>query len=678
MPESNIIIRQGDVIDPSTIKESSIEVAGSISGVHSGEFFLADDMRTLIFKPFMHFTPGEKISVKLYSGIFTTNGDLLKSINFDFYISESIPKDLLEKALDDVTDFPNSYVTTKSDFNLPKRYTDTIGSLPEDFPIFTVNMNNNPSDGFIFIAPYSRDGNINYLTILDNNAVPIFYKRTPNANYDFKIQQNGLLTYGVARKHIFYAMDSSYALADSFATGNGYLTDHHDLQIIDNEHSLLLAYDPQPARMDTIVPGGDSSAIVIGLIIQELDKSKHVIFQWRSWDHFNITDATEDIDLTQHTIDYVHGNAIELDSDANILLSSRHLDEVTKIHRQTGEIIWRWGGLKSKNNEFMFVNDPITFSHQHDIRRLDNGNITLFDNGSLHYEKKSRAIEYELDEENKIATRIWRFNHPTPIYKRAMGNVQRLDNEYTIIGWGGWFNDDDRTFTEIDSNNEIKLEFLLPGNFLSYRAFKFNWQSNFFTISIDSLDFSLVELGDSSEMCIKLLNPKDEAVIINEIFLTESVFSILDSLPLVIPPYNSISLSLMFKPNTNGFFTDKLNIRSVNDTLLIGQQVLLIGSTDVVPVDDTKPNVLSYSLSQNYPNPFNPSTVINFSIPQNEFVTIDIYNALGEKVYSLVNEQIEAGVHSVEFVNENLSSGIYFYKMVAGNFSETKKLILLK
>jgi len=57
MPENNIIIRQGDILDPTTIKEASIEVVGSISGLHSGEFFLLDDMRTLIFIPSIRFTP---------------------------------------------------------------------------------------------------------------------------------------------------------------------------------------------------------------------------------------------------------------------------------------------------------------------------------------------------------------------------------------------------------------------------------------------------------------------------------------------------------------------------------------------------------------------------------------------------------------------------------------------
>ena len=126
-----------------------------------------------------------------------------------------------------------------------------------------------------------------------------------------------------------------------------------------------------------------------------------MIFQWRSWDHFKITDATEDIDLTAHTIDYVHGNSIEVDYDSHILLSSRHMDEITKINRQTGEIIWRFGGIKSRNNQFLFINDLRTFSHQHDIRRLPNGNITLFNNGNLLVPRYSSSLEYYLDEQNK-------------------------------------------------------------------------------------------------------------------------------------------------------------------------------------------------------------------------------------------------------------------------------------
>ena len=324
MPENNIIIRQGDIIDPTTLKEVSIEVVGSISGVHSGEFLLSDDMRTLIFIPSIHFSPGEKVNVNVFSGIYTTNGEMLSPINFNFYISQTISKNAREKALGNVSDLPYPNANTKYDTYFLKSKIAINEGLPEDYPNITVNTSNNPSEGFIFLSPFTFPIQMGYLIIIDNNAIPIYYDRTPYAITDFKVQINGLLSFGDIQKHYFYLMNSSYRIVDSVRTGNGYLTDNHEFQIMPNGHHLLMAYDPQPVRMDTIVPGGDPSAIVIGLIVQELDFNKNVVFQWRSWDHYQITDATEDINLTQHTIDYVHGNAIDLDYDGNLLLSSRN------------------------------------------------------------------------------------------------------------------------------------------------------------------------------------------------------------------------------------------------------------------------------------------------------------------------------------------------------------------
>ena len=86
----------------------------------------------------------------------------------------------------------------------------------------------------------------------------------------------------------------------------------------------------------------------------------------------------------------------------------------------------------------------------------------------------------------------------------------------------------------------------------------------------------------------------------------------------------------------------------------------------------------SFSLSQNYPNPFNPSTVINYALPKESFVTIKVYDLLGREVKTLVNENKSAGSYSINFNSANLSSGIYFYSMTAGDFVHTKKLILLK
>ena len=86
----------------------------------------------------------------------------------------------------------------------------------------------------------------------------------------------------------------------------------------------------------------------------------------------------------------------------------------------------------------------------------------------------------------------------------------------------------------------------------------------------------------------------------------------------------------------------------------------------------------SFELSQNYPNPFNPITTIKYAVPQQSFVNISIYNLLGEKILTLINEDKQPGNYEVLFDGSNLSSGVYFYKIVSSNFIETKKLILMR
>lgn len=97
-----------------------------------------------------------------------------------------------------------------------------------------------------------------------------------------------------------------------------------------------------------------------------------------------------------------------------------------------------------------------------------------------------------------------------------------------------------------------------------------------------------------------------------------------------------------------------------------------------VSVDDNINVVTEYSLSQNYPNPFNPSTKINFALPTSGHVTVKVYNLIGQEVASLINGNLNAGYHSVNFNGESLSSGIYFYTIKTNDYVETKKMILMK
>ncbi len=93
---------------------------------------------------------------------------------------------------------------------------------------------------------------------------------------------------------------------------------------------------------------------------------------------------------------------------------------------------------------------------------------------------------------------------------------------------------------------------------------------------------------------------------------------------------------------------------------------------------DNNQTPTSFSLSQNYPNPFNPSTEIKYSIPNSGFVTLKVYNMLGQEVASLVNQEQKSGNYTVNFNASQLASGVYMYKLQSGNFSLTKKMMLLK
>ena len=85
-----------------------------------------------------------------------------------------------------------------------------------------------------------------------------------------------------------------------------------------------------------------------------------------------------------------------------------------------------------------------------------------------------------------------------------------------------------------------------------------------------------------------------------------------------------------------------------------------------------------YELFNNYPNPFNPTSTIRYGLPMDGFVTLKVYDILGREVATLVNEQKHAGNYEVIFSASNLPSGIYFYRLKAGSFTHTKKMILLR
>ena len=675
MPETRILIKYGKAFEATEVLESkNLSVIGSKSGSHVGELILVGNDQVLSFTPDKPFVYGEKVSVELQNRFKLKNGGYSPYLKYSFTITEkkidfnNDPLAFIE------SEMVNEGVNYKSDDKSENLVQD---SLPDDFPNLVVS-NNNPSDGYIFFSPFSFLSVLpSYLIITDNWGMPVFYKKIGGRALDFKKQPDGDLTFYYPPSHSFKIMNRSYEIIDSLKMQNGYTADPHELRMLNDGHSFMLCYDQRHVSMDTVVAGGNPNAIVTGLVLQELDSDDNVVFQWRSWDHFKITDATEDINLTDSLIDYVNANAIGFDYDGNILLSCRHMDEITKIDRTTGNIIWRWGGIHCKNNQFTFLNDPIGFSHQHHIRRLPNGNYTMFDNGNLHDPQFSRAVEYQMDEANKLVTLIWEYRNEPTTYSGAMGSVQRLPDHNTLIGWG--WNGSAKDISEVGADGTEKLSITFPDTMYSYRAFKYQWDNDFFTSNPEALNFGVVPVSNSSELSFQLTNNSNQSVEINSVYNRNSAFMLSAQLPVSIAAGNSVNLSVIFSPDSSGDYNDNLHLRWDSQGQRIAKVIHLSGVTDssYLGLDDGQ-QPSDFSISQNYPNPFNPVSKIAYTIPKVSKVKLQVFDILGNKIATLVNKRQSAGSYVVEFDGSRLASGIYFYRFNAGEYYSVKKMLLLK
>jgi hypothetical protein len=125
-------------------------------------------------------------------------------------------------------------------------------------------------------------------------------------------------------------------------------------------------------------------------------------------------------------------------------------------------------------------------------------------------------------------------------------------------------------------------------------------------------------------------------------------------------------------------YVDKLSDIASSKLYYRLKQIDFLGSIEYSNIVEVEVAPSVFSLSQNYPNPFNPSTTINYQLPVNSFVTLKVYDVLGNEVAALVNEQKPAGEYEVEFNASELVSGVYFYTLRAGDYVSTKKTVLLR
>lgn len=455
-PTTAIALRQGDPFDQRALRVENLIVTGSRSGPHSGQLRLSDDRLTLLFYPDQPFAYDEAVTVATGEALATANREPVPATSFQFH-TLSRPVRMPARADAEAAASP-------ADHDAVGPYV-THPEFTSVMPITVTTVAQNAGNGFLFMT------GLNYQAMLmvDDDGEPVFIKQVADGLLvsDFKRQDVGgvpLLSYheGVPvdawTNGVYHVMDQTYNVVDTWTIGNGYGADLHELQLLDNGHALLLSYTPIP--WDLSPYGGPEDGVVIDAVVQEQDSNKNVVFEWHASQHLPLTDTFSNLAIS--AVDYVHTNAIEVDVDDNLLLSHRNTNSVVKVDRQTGQVIWVMGG---RRNQFVFTND-IGFSRQHDIRRLANGSLTLFDNGNSHLLPRSRAVEYRVNEVVKRVTRVWQYSNDR--FSPYMGNAQRLSNGNTVIGWGAV-----PSMTEVLPDGTKALEMDLGGR--PYRVFRFPW-----------------------------------------------------------------------------------------------------------------------------------------------------------------------------------------------------------
>lgn len=349
-----------------------------------------------------------------------------------------------------------------------------VSYLPADFPNFHVAARESTaSKDPIYLSARSRGSY--YVVKLDNNAVPLFYRKTEQLSFDFKKHATGELSYaefvpGTTRaEHI--VLDDTYNEVDRVTTVGLVDTDEHEFVIQPNGNYIVIAYEPMVRDLTEFGLGPDEH--IRDGIWQELSRDHEVLFQWNSWSHMRFD---ETVYLEKDSRDYAHMNSLFVDDDGNWIVSSRGMAQILKIDRVTGKVIWKLGGVQ---NQFTFVNDPFGgLCGQHTASILDNGHLLLFDNGQYCYPampergELTRIVEYAIDEAAMTAELVWSYSREGA-YTQSQGSAQRLANGNTFIGWGAGTR---YLATEVDPDGAIVFELqgrAASGYTQSYRARRF-------------------------------------------------------------------------------------------------------------------------------------------------------------------------------------------------------------
>jgi hypothetical protein len=256
----------------------------------------------------------------------------------------------------------------------------------------------------------------------------------------------------------------------------------------------------------------------------------------------------------------------------------------------------------------------------------------------------------------------------TYLYQAYLGRVQALANETIEV-----FVDDE------------SIETGTPNNFIGdvtrtwYDGVSYARLSGkpLFSLSGTSIDFGFIPTGSTNKDSVLISNPGKDTLQVTEISSTNTYFTFTPN-TFTLGPSGSDFLVIMFTPENvseeTGFIILNHNAPASPDTIVVSGQ----GLDPTIVEENNKRIPAVYALHQNYPNPFNVVTTITYTLPENVFISLKVYNMLGQEVVTLVNKEMQADTHCISWNAQNAPSGVYFYKISAGGYSKIHKMMLLK
>lgn len=408
---------------------------------------------------------------------------------------------------------------------------------------------------------------------------------------------------------------------------------HHDVIINEAGNYVTIAAG------NVTYPSADSTITVIEEGLMEVTPDGDVVWQWRAFDHYDITDAVHSNGfftplLGADAINWFHVNAVMQDVDGHYIISSKERHQLIKINSDNGDVLWEFGG---EDSDFPFQNnDP--FGDQHDIKRTDWGTYILFDNTGQ--DSLSRIQELTLDfYDEPVSVTVWDYTFPQEHFSSILGSADRLPggNRYGVCGNKG-------AVYEVNMIGDVQWH--LRQSRWSYRTY--------FIDEIFNNDIDDITMGDNAEL----------------VCVDEPSFS-LNAEPVGGCWSGPGVTDGMFDPTTAGVGTHDLVFRWGWNEEAITIEV----SDQVPPCAVSVEELEDLSDLDVFPNPTNGSITLKLTTAQAGATLVDVFSSTGQ----LVDTQtviVSGGEQLIEIDSfENLSKGMYQIKVTFDGASRSVQVI---